>query len=218
MTRSMNERVLDAALQEQMMGPRSDAEMAGRDPKPRAKRGEPFRFLQKAFVSADNDCIIWPFNASGAGYGRIYFRGRMVSAHRVMCEWGHGPPASAEMQALHSCDTKGCINPRHLKWGTASQNRSEDWERCRESKYSNAVIDQVLALYKGGLTQVQIAQRLGMPQTTVSYFIAGKARREIKRARDPIFVFHNCYRCKDGAEPCKSGSPRGCEYPRARND
>ena len=36
--------------------------------------------------------------------------------------------------------------------------------------------------------------------------------------RDPMFRDHNCYRCKDGAEPCKSGSPRGCEYPRARND
>lgn len=36
--------------------------------------------------------------------------------------------------------------------------------------------------------------------------------------RDPMFRDHNCYRCRDGAMPCKSGNPRGCEYPRARND
>lgn len=36
--------------------------------------------------------------------------------------------------------------------------------------------------------------------------------------RDEFFRWHNCSRCGDGALPCKSGDPRGCEYPRARND
>lgn len=42
------------------------------------------------------------------------------------------------------------------------------------------------------------------------------------RAPDPtrsgIFRDHNCWRCNDGAERCRWGDPKRCEYPRARND
>lgn len=34
-----------------------------------------------------------------------------------------------------------------------------------------------------------------------------------------VFRDHNCYRCKDGVEPCvRRGNPRMCEYLHARND
>ena len=41
--------------------------------------------------------------------------------------------------------------------------------------------------------------------------------REGRQGRGSFFCHHNCYRCKDGLEPCvtKSGV---CEYPHARND
>ena len=42
--------------------------------------------------------------------------------------------------------------------------------------------------------------------------------RDPDHSRSGIFVYHNCYRCKDGTLPCKSGNPNKCEYPRARND
>lgn len=47
---------------------------------------------------------------------------------------------------------------------------------------------------------------------------------EIIDPRDPdpsrpgIFRDHNCYRCKDGTQPCVKGNPNQCEYPHARND
>lgn len=42
--------------------------------------------------------------------------------------------------------------------------------------------------------------------------------RDPDPTRDGIFRLHNCWRCKDGAEPCKSGNANRCEYPHARND
>jgi len=48
--------------------------------------------------------------------------------------------------------------------------------------------------------------------------------RQPRDPRDPdpsrpgIFRDHNCWKCKDGAEPCVKGNPRQCEYPHARND
>ena len=38
------------------------------------------------------------------------------------------------------------------------------------------------------------------------------------RTRSPPFDYHNCWRCKSGAQPCVNGNPNGCEYLRARND
>jgi hypothetical protein len=49
-----------------------------------------------------------------------------------------------------------------------------------------------------------------------------KARRTIvdpsDSTRTGMFVLHSCWKCGDGAKPCAQGSPRQCEFPRARND
>lgn len=42
--------------------------------------------------------------------------------------------------------------------------------------------------------------------------------RDPDPSREGIFKYHNCWRCKDGQEPCVQGHPYRCEYPRARND
>ena len=42
--------------------------------------------------------------------------------------------------------------------------------------------------------------------------------RDPDPSREGVFRDHNCWRCKDGAEPCVVGNPRRCEYLRARND
>lgn len=42
--------------------------------------------------------------------------------------------------------------------------------------------------------------------------------REPDHSRQGIFVYHNCWKCRDGAAPCTNGNPNLCDYPRARND
>lgn len=37
-------------------------------------------------------------------------------------------------------------------------------------------------------------------------------------SREGIFVYHNCYKCRDGKKPCVNGAPNRCDYPHARND
>lgn len=38
------------------------------------------------------------------------------------------------------------------------------------------------------------------------------------RTKPAPFDYHNCYRCKNGVQPCVKDSTSGCEYLRARND
>jgi len=37
-------------------------------------------------------------------------------------------------------------------------------------------------------------------------------------SRPGIFATHNCWKCRDGQQPCAQGDPRRCEFPHARND
>jgi hypothetical protein len=41
--------------------------------------------------------------------------------------------------------------------------------------------------------------------------------RDPDYGREGIFVYHNCWKCSDGAKPCVRGRPSNCEYPHARN-
>lgn len=42
--------------------------------------------------------------------------------------------------------------------------------------------------------------------------------REPDYSRPGIFATHNCWKCQHGRLTCVTLDPRGCEYPRARNE
>ena len=42
--------------------------------------------------------------------------------------------------------------------------------------------------------------------------------RDPDPSRPGIFRDHNCWACKDGAQPCREGNSSQCPYPHARND
>lgn len=57
----------------------------------------------------------------------MLFKGKGVSAPRVMCILAHGEPPTAKHETAHSCGNghKGCMNPRHLSWKTAVENAAD---------------------------------------------------------------------------------------------
>jgi len=84
-------------------------------------------FLAKALASSTDACILWPFRQSEYGYA-IWHK---VRVSRIVCEEVYGP---SELLALHSCDVKACINPRHLRWGTYSDNIQDAWDRGQRAR------------------------------------------------------------------------------------
>jgi len=53
------------------------------------------KFLESIRDTATDECIIWPFARLGRGYGAMNVKGKVIPAHRVMCEVAHGmPPVS----------------------------------------------------------------------------------------------------------------------------
>ena len=49
---------------------------------------------------------------------------RHIGAHQFLCWLRKGPPPCKECNIVcHSCNRKDCLNPLHLRWGTAQENR-----------------------------------------------------------------------------------------------
>ena len=113
------------------------------------------RFWNK--VEKSNGCWTWIGAAVPRGYGRFYWNGKPRYAHRVSLELaGRAVPEGAVV--MHTCDNPRCVNPKHLKVGTQSENMRDasrkgriagmqDWsgERNPRAKLSGAATAEISA-------------------------------------------------------------------------
>jgi hypothetical protein len=89
----------------------------------RGEDGEINSFLKTLFDAETDDCIPWPFSRDDYGYGKMNRDGKSIGVHRYVCEKANGP-RPADYDACHSCGNghEGCVNPKHLRWGTRLDN------------------------------------------------------------------------------------------------
>ena len=84
-----------------------------------------------ARVQKTATCWLWTGAIQSAGYGRfVTDEGRHVLAHRFSY-WLHHGEIDDNLFALHSCDTPRCVNPEHLRLGTAKDNMGDVIARGR---------------------------------------------------------------------------------------
>ena len=88
------------------------------------------RWIEEHAAWDGDGCLLWPFGVNEMGRGQLSYAGRQMSAPRVMCIIAHGPPPTPAHEAAHSCGMghKGCVNPRHLRWATRSENIADQIE------------------------------------------------------------------------------------------
>jgi len=82
------------------------------------------RFIYAATHHQGDACLLWPY-AKARRYGKLYYEGRIVSAHRLVCQMVHGDPPSAAHHAAHKCGVRLCISPQHLRWATGRENEAD---------------------------------------------------------------------------------------------
>lgn len=82
------------------------------------------RLLSLIEEATDDTCVEWPFGKDNHGYGNTMVAGRSTKAHRAIYSLLHGevPP---DIEVMHSCDNRGCINPHHLSLGTHLDNMQD---------------------------------------------------------------------------------------------
>lgn len=126
----------------------------------------------------ESGCHEWQSTIHRDGYGKFWFNGKQVQAHRVAYILQVGE-IGERLHVLHRCDNRKCVNPAHLYLGTPKQNTQDKIDRCGwhgNMRFPFDVVERARELYKTGMTQQKIADELGIHQTQVSRYINGKQR------------------------------------------
>lgn len=89
------------------------------------------RFWEQVGMTEDaSQCWEWQSGLGAHGYGTTsLFLGRSMGAHRAafFLDKGYWP----KLFVLHSCDNPPCVNPSHLREGTAQDNADDARSRNR---------------------------------------------------------------------------------------
>lgn len=142
-----------------------------------------WRLYSKTDVRGPDECWEWQGALSGNGYPHInqvdlyYRRVSYPYGHRLAWALEHKRWPDKDKVIMHTCDNSRCVNPSHLEEGTSKQNaqdrsRTGRWFGAGRGKLSP---EQVLALRASIDTQIVLARRYGISQTSVSVIRSGKA-------------------------------------------
>lgn len=154
------------------------------------------RFNQKFDSSGGPDaCWPWLRVTGNGGYGemkykRLPHRNITCRAHRMALILKLQRGITPGLMALHSCDNPVCVNPAHLREGTALDNRRDCLERGRADacpiqpgeKHPGAVltrqqVDEMRAMYrkgKRGFGYKAISKLYPVPRSAVKKIILGE--------------------------------------------
>ena len=141
----------------------------------RPPQDERSRFLSK-FEKVSSGCHEWRSTLHRDGYGKFYFRGHQVQAHRVAYILFKGN-LPEDGWVLHTCDNRKCVNPDHLFLGDAPANVSDmDAKRRRgtKSQLTEMDVQRIRWLLGAGVSQATIAAAFGVHQTAISRVKLGK--------------------------------------------
>lgn len=150
------------------------------------KRGEDLRPLEPRNVAVpwlldhvhhtDDECLTWPFSRTWDGRGQIKWKGKMSKAHRQMCILAHGHPPEGKPEATHSCGNGhlGCVNPKHLRWGSDKDNKADmlvhgtrvRGERHGAAKLTTAAILEIRRL-AASHSEAELARQFPVNRATI---------------------------------------------------
>lgn len=149
----------------------------------RTFEGDPAVFLQQVALPFDGcECLSWPFGQCN-GYAAITWHGRNnVKVSRICCEHRNGPPPTPEHEAAHNCGNCWCINPRHLRWATPTENQSDRLvhgthtrgNRNVGAKLTESDVQRIRVLLALGRMQTQIAAIFGVSNVTINSIAKGR--------------------------------------------
>lgn len=119
-------------------------------------------------------CHLWKGGKDGGGYGRFWYKGKMVKATRFIWEDVHGSIPHG-LCVCHTCDNRECVNLKHLWLGTQSENMKDCSEKGRHARVgfkprslSVRQEKEVKTQYaSGGISQRRLAEKFNVSQATI---------------------------------------------------
>ena len=128
---------------------------------------------------AENGCWLWLGAKNQKGYGRVCFRGKVESAHRIVYQELNGNITDG-LQVLHTCNNPSCVNPDHLRLGNNSENQYDRYMTKGGSQLNEETVKYIRELYsRGKHTQAEIARLTGINYATIHYVVRNKTWRRV---------------------------------------
>jgi len=116
-------------------------------------------------------CMLWSGTVNNTGYGSHRWAGKAWNAHRLIYYWTTG---ELPQQVMHVCDVRRCVNPLHLRAGTAKENSDDMVAKGRDRKkrrLSDQDCNRMCELYRRGFSQKRLAAIYGVSPQHVSRIV-----------------------------------------------
>lgn len=160
---------IDCLNCQEVLGNRADWPTPGGKPFAVADHSIPHCCPESAVSS---DCLIWTHAVNTDGYATTRVGHRKI----LVCRKLLGILDRPDLMAIHYCDVRRCVNPDHLRAGTASDNMQDSLRRGRfaKAKLQPAAVLDILQDNARGDSASAIAARHGVGANAVRDIISGR--------------------------------------------
>lgn len=154
--------------------------------------GEAQKFIDDVLRSDSQECIEYPFYRNEYGYGWMRYNGGTLGSHVVVALRYLGPKPTPRHEVCHTCGNghKGCVNPKHLYWGTRSDNMQDaiahntaaclrkkpTGESAYRTKYSDEELLEAKERMQNGESVASLIKKTGMSHSTLYRLKSGIGR------------------------------------------
>lgn len=144
-------------------------------------------FDDRFVINKDTNCWEWTRGLTYKGYASYWFSGEPITGHRFSYARTFGA-IPANLQVLHKCDNRKCVNPDHLFLGTNydnTQDRVKKNRSCQGVKHKDAKLDEQIILLireqymSGNYSKRAIARGLGVSHTCVINVLNNKTWKHL---------------------------------------
>lgn len=138
--------------------------------------------LSRVKIETHSGCWEWVNYRNYGGYGRAWYHGKPVYAHRLAYTVFNGEINDGYL-VCHQCDNPPCCNPAHLFLGTQSdnmrdcvrKNRFAVRRRTKTTRLTEKEVIEIRNKYASKrYTQKQLAEEYGVTRATISLTINRK--------------------------------------------
>lgn len=141
------------------------------------------RFWSYVKIGGPDDCWEWQASTNDNGYGRFRCQNEETTAHRFSHELANGP---TELDVLHTCDNRLCVNPAHLFAGTHQVNMADMAAKGRAAKgfqlphtiLTDEQVREIRGRRKHGIAR-KLAEEYGVAREYIYKLWQGRDRRAV---------------------------------------